>query len=298
MQQQKAMSAASKDAAGASRAAEPAAGGESQLVRALAMQSRLLQAQLQAQRLTAVEALKTEKSVATIRKIEKTRFVLLMAALVGLGLLALNLYQRVRNKYKLMISNIDKVRANKKFDRSSGFAVAWAYEYPRLSITYRENSNFPAACFYAYYSKEFSDYMIANQDALLEPMLAQSELGGKSSADAGEPSALNIICSVFLSPPPPLKPAPITACENPCPKAPTPSPGPFGFISSALGFGTNLGFIGHMAAGSSVAGLVAGAVVGIGIGIAQSATQQSAHNSECQALTASGTPCISSPGTC
>lgn len=216
---------------------------------------------LKQEQVTTLGTIESERSLASIRKIDEVRFVLLLLAIAGILLLMISTYISIKQRYSWMIQQIDSAIASGGFssEHGSGWFIAFAYEYPIFSSLRYNNDSFPAAVVYAYYTSQLSQYMVPNQNTYLEEMFQVATNGLPGVND--KPTAQQIVCNVIGVP------NNVAQCEQVCP-----GPNKLGltdYATSGATWGMNGAFLGNMivpGAGGAV-GFIAGTVFGAGLSL-------------------------------
>lgn len=238
-------------------------------------QQKSLYSLLRQEQLTSVGVVQSENNLRTIQRVDKIRFILLIIAVAGLLLLIVSTYVTIYIRYKWMIDKIDEAIADGAFpDHGSGWFVAFAYEYPVFAALRYNNNAFPAAVVYAYYSSQFSSYMMANQNIYLEQMFEAATNGLPNVS--GKPTARQIVCQVVGVP------NNISQCERLCP-GPN-SLGALDYTTSAASWGMQGAFLGELIpVAGPVFGFLGGSILGAGLTFWKSINAQQQCSAEVSA---------------
>jgi hypothetical protein len=237
-----------------------------------AQQEQTLQEIAKAEKISTLVGLQTAKNVKTIREIEQIRFYMLILAILGTLFYLFGLYVSIAQRYKFMIDQVTKVKGFTKF---RAWFIAFSYEHP-IFTGFEYPPNFPAAVVRSYYSRQFRDLMVKNQDQNLPFMLQIARTGIK-----GQPSPLSaetIICAVFQD-------ANVRECESVCP-GPT-KLGAADYVQSSVMMGAQGAFLGSIGLATILggpAGTAVGALIGVGLGAGLTAIKENTFKKECEKI--------------
>lgn len=215
-----------------------------------AAQQRALQQLITTQELTAIGSINTAANTKRIKQIQTIRLVSTAILIIALITYALYIYISISQRYKDLIAAINGARAASVYGKTSAFFLVLAYEYPILARLQFQNSSFPAAVVYGWYTNGFSESVRANFNVWIQSMYNYSQQ--HKNADGA-----TILCKCDAA-----EKFKIPQCFNPCP-GPSGN-GPLDYATSAFTWGAQGAFVGSMVAPG--VGTAIGGALGIGFG--------------------------------